>query len=118
MTTELRRCPFCGGDATISYDKHFEVFYIRCENDGCPTLCQSVGDSEEEAVGRWNHRKGCSADSDESALKTALCFMEHYARLLNTYDGGSRIEEWTIEKWKQRFTMNPAYGAALEESRS
>jgi hypothetical protein len=42
------------------------------------------------------------SNTDVCALQKALQLMEHYAKLLNMYDGGKRIESWTVEKWKRR----------------
>jgi hypothetical protein len=48
-------------------------------------------------------RRMPSDKRDEYALRVALRIIGHYAHLLNRYDGGDRIEELTVKKWKQRF---------------
>jgi Lar family restriction alleviation protein len=56
MTTKLKPCPFCGGEATVSYEKFFETYHVGCEDNGCPVIAGTDGDSEEDAIGRWNRR--------------------------------------------------------------
>jgi Lar family restriction alleviation protein len=56
MTTELKPCPFCGGEATVDYMAHWEWYLIKCDNDGCPVACVTDSDSKEEAIERWNSR--------------------------------------------------------------
>ena len=59
---ELRRCPFCGGEAEVFSDVTFKAetgeevgknkYFVWCTE--CPAL--TSGDTREEAVGRWNRR--------------------------------------------------------------
>lgn len=54
--TELKPCPFCGGEAEL-IDKYEGVFWIICK--GC--LCESgFVKTKEEAINAWNRR----ADDD------------------------------------------------------
>jgi Lar family restriction alleviation protein len=48
--TELKPCPFCGGDAEICGD---EYFWVTCTSCGVET---NGSHDEEEAVERWNRR--------------------------------------------------------------
>lgn len=48
---ELKRCPFCGGEARFATDSKR---FIECEKCGASTgYCES----EEEAINAWNTRK-------------------------------------------------------------
>ena len=50
--TELRKCPFCGGEAdTYPYD--FSGWYIGCSECSCDL---GVFDTKEEAIEAWNKR--------------------------------------------------------------
>ena len=53
---ELKRCPFCGGEA--QYGKETDEFgvsyhYVGC---GCIEGCFASGSTEEEAIEAWNKR--------------------------------------------------------------
>ena len=54
---KLRRCPFCGGEATIYENRHENITYgysVACDN-----CCATVfADTEEEAIEAWNKRVG------------------------------------------------------------
>lgn len=57
--TELKPCPFCGGEAILS--KKGSYYSIECDKCGCGTkLCGSYMYSNEknrkEAAKRWNRR--------------------------------------------------------------
>ena len=64
MTKELRRCPFCGGEAEVVPHLYYSIktereecdsFHVECKN------CQSQGyafwGTEEQAIKAWNRRK-------------------------------------------------------------
>lgn len=50
MRDELKRCPFCGGEAEVD---GFPLRYVRCKECGAET---GAFDSEEEAIKAWNKR--------------------------------------------------------------
>lgn len=50
--TELRKCPFCGGEAEIS-TYYFIEWYIGCGECSCDL---GVFDTKEEAIEAWNKR--------------------------------------------------------------
>ena len=58
MKKEILPCPFCGGEATIVKDVFCdnELTYVVCQNCGANT--GDCGDSEDEAVRKWNTRDG------------------------------------------------------------
>ena len=50
--TELRKCPFCGGEAE-TYSYYFNEWYIGCVECSCDL---GVFDTKEEAIEAWNRR--------------------------------------------------------------
>ena len=59
--SELKRCPFCGGEAEL-FETHEKQYYIIHQNDDCVIDSQTnVGnwlfDTKEEAIAAWNTRK-------------------------------------------------------------
>lgn len=55
---ELRRCPFCGGEAKIVFAEEYKQWRIRCKNIDCDIRpSTSWFNNEEEAIDRWNRRK-------------------------------------------------------------
>lgn len=50
--SELRWCPFCGGEAYLHIH---ERYGIECDNCGMGLGC--ICDTEEEAIKRWNRRE-------------------------------------------------------------
>jgi Lar family restriction alleviation protein len=50
--TELRKCPFCGGEAE-TYSYYFNEWYIGCRECSCDL---GVFDTKEEAIEAWNKR--------------------------------------------------------------
>lgn len=61
MSDELKRCPFCGGEAVVSSfgregDEHF---WIECSNAFCPVSPETCEfGSEADAIAAWNRRVG------------------------------------------------------------
>jgi Lar family restriction alleviation protein len=53
--TELRKCPFCGGEAStyVAYD---DGYYVCCDECGCGL---PVYNTEQEAIEAWNKRVSC-----------------------------------------------------------
>ena len=50
--TELRKCPFCGGEASI-YVAYDDGYYVCCDECGCGL---PVYNTEQEAIEAWNKR--------------------------------------------------------------
>lgn len=62
--SNLKPCPFCGGEATIEYDNGFDIpsYALDCVSD-CPfSSAYLLYNSKEDAIKAWNTRAG---DSDE-----------------------------------------------------
>lgn len=53
--TELRKCPFCGGEAStyVAYD---DGYYVCCNECGCGL---PVYNTEQDAIEAWNRRTSC-----------------------------------------------------------
>lgn len=68
MIADLKPCPFCGGDARLSYgDDDGEMYVVSmCESCGMQSMKQyyvseskeSVTGAEERALHLWNRRLG------------------------------------------------------------
>lgn len=53
---ELKPCPFCGGEATLSYNTAYG-FCPWCDNTDCILNDLTHGyETEEEAIEAWNRR--------------------------------------------------------------
>ena len=48
----IRRCPFCGGKASL-YEDYSSWWHVQCDNCGATTLKRRSG---EEAILHWNKR--------------------------------------------------------------
>lgn len=57
MNKELKRCPFCGGEA-VEEVRRFGLEKIDRYGAGCPRCCVWFGwyEDEDEAIERWNRR--------------------------------------------------------------
>lgn len=58
MKTELKPCPFCGGEAKVIFSRTTEVQWkVRCKSVDCdvrPTTSWFI--EKEDAIDRWNRR--------------------------------------------------------------
>ena len=56
--SELKPCPFCGGEAKISAENFGAKYFVRCINiKNCLVRPFTISYStEEEAVNAWNRR--------------------------------------------------------------
>ena len=62
--TELRKCPFCGGEATASeiqdtWQNDTRHWYILCDECSCCLGGYGEFTTEEEAIEAWNKRVSC-----------------------------------------------------------
>lgn len=67
---ELKPCPFCGGEPTLSC---YRNFLVKCFGSQCSADVESWGKTEEEAVEKWNTRaertcRGVWHDADPCEL--------------------------------------------------
>ena len=56
---ELKKCPFCGGEAEVNYYKSAESWYAECalSKGACATIpCTYPYPTKEEAIEAWNRR--------------------------------------------------------------
>lgn len=53
MMTELKRCPFCGGEATVE-DCGFHLYFVRCKK--CSINQDKLFAQKCDAVKAWNTR--------------------------------------------------------------
>ena len=51
---ELRRCPFCGGEAEIKNDLGQDSIYVSCKYCHCNS---SLFENKEKAIEAWNRRE-------------------------------------------------------------
>lgn len=57
--TELKPCPFCGGEAIIEQDEDwYWEWTVSCRNEDCVCYEGRSYETEEEAVAVWNRRGG------------------------------------------------------------
>ena len=66
--TELRKCPFCGGEAKIV--KSFYSIWVKCT---CCNASTNGGESEEIAAELWNRRAGEQKVIDEMIINSIAC---------------------------------------------
>jgi len=55
--SKLKRCPFCGGEATLVEDIYNDQLYnyVICTNDDCNANTGRCS-TEDEAITKWNNR--------------------------------------------------------------
>ena len=83
--TELKRCPFCGGEAGIDEDKYeCEVNYYA----SCSKCVAETGSNEtkSEAIDCWNKRVDLVSENDEGLLSCPCC------------GGNASVNEFDIEE--------------------
>ena len=56
--SELKRCPFCGGEAKLMrFPKCERKYVVICENEQCMASVGNYSYSKEKAIKAWNTRK-------------------------------------------------------------
>lgn len=98
MSIELKPCPFCGGEPTMSSYTYstlgggYVQFKVECENDNCPA--QPTVDwhywSEAEAAEAWNTRAERTCHDEAKYPDFFVCSACHV----------------TIGKWVPRYCPN------------
>ena len=54
---ELKRCPFCGGEAKLLKIKITDEFYVRCTNGKCAVTPKTwIYKNKIKAIAAWNNR--------------------------------------------------------------
>ena len=53
--TELKPCPFCGGEAELVHPRG-GTYIVGCSNEDCPIWCGLAFNTKEHAVKFWNTR--------------------------------------------------------------
>lgn len=82
---ELRRCPFCGGEAKIVFAEEYKQWRIRCKNIDCDVRpSTSWFNNEEEAIDRWNRRKPIDEIVEQLEVEKETA--------LELFDGNSRYK--------------------------
>lgn len=58
--TEIKKCPFCGGEAKINTEDVFaeEGYFVGCVNEDCigSTVIGVIFYEKEDAIRAWNRR--------------------------------------------------------------
>ena len=82
--TELRKCPFCGGEASI-YVAYDDGYYVCCDECGCGL---PVYNTEQEAIEAWNKRvPPTDKDIDEYIEKIVQFYPELKDKILKICSG-------------------------------
>jgi Lar family restriction alleviation protein len=54
---ELKKCPFCGGEAKFTYSVNGSHMHIHCEDTNCiGSTIMNDYETEAEAIEAWNNR--------------------------------------------------------------
>ena len=82
--TELRKCPFCGGEAEMFVSDVTDRAVVYCK--GCDAQIQ-MKPNEEEAIEAWNNRVSPTSEEIEEYIeKTHKENMELVAKLKRKYE--------------------------------
>ena len=115
MTSDLRPCPFCGGEADVHYFAHDDsVCTVMCSNPNCRASvsarsCGSMTTAHNRARKLWNRRseRTCrNASLDPECFKCSECGAEDYV------DGGMVV--W-VDGGPQDASYCPHCGARVVE---
>lgn len=123
--TELKPCPFCGGEAVLCKDFrpdgncHYDVAFVKCQSCGCATAAfitdgyYGVKTSVQDAINAWNRRP---RDDEESFYPKVLHLLDDatiaqldsfakYAKqravIKRTEELQRDLERWRKEKEKE-----------------
>lgn len=56
MKEEIKKCPFCGGNAIKVMSEDLHIFYVAC--DDCKAMTDVFFTNIEDAIEAWNRRVG------------------------------------------------------------
>ena len=101
MSTELKECPFCGGDA-----EYFETKFVRCSNANCFQYDMGV------TADGWNHRANRDqwiSVADDLPKERASAYQVLVA--CNKPQGGMYegmcvrryVQDWVVRSWPDQF---------------
>lgn len=101
--SELKRCPFCGGEAErIKRESNFPYIYgIWCMDCNCRT---SFEKSEEIAIEKWNNRKPVDD------------VLERLEKLVERHMNNSEKAAELGKAYEKHMIFNGAKGNAFEEA--
>ena len=65
--SELKPCPFCGGEAKIDFNGIDYVLwkFVKCQNPECEVQTKQITQSDEQAIAAWNTRINSIGEDDE-----------------------------------------------------
>lgn len=88
MSDELKKCPFCGGNASLTRST-LGMFTVDCCNEGC-LVGPLVYDKDEIAIAAWNRRAAPGATvSDEFVLVPREMLFDWRQRVATWHDDKS-----------------------------
>ena len=99
--SELRPCPFCGADAELVHNAHWDYF-VRCTDKQCAARTRLHHENENGAVDAWNRRTKWYAPVERRCCRCrhwamvkdgSLRYCELVNRIREADDFCSRFEE-------------------------
>ena len=103
--TDLKKCPFCGGEAKIVRDNsivNYPQYQVRCKNISCTIRPKTNwGSDRQEIIGHWNNRvteaeiRAKAIDEfAEKFIYKAVCEGCSFCCICYNEDRQSECEDW------------------------
>ena len=54
--TELKPCPFCGGEVEVAYNPYTNMYFVVCGNAECDVCVNVSSKLKTEVIRIWNRR--------------------------------------------------------------
>ena len=118
--SDLKPCPFCGGEAKICGPDDERMSYVACSNIACYCALGEDYDrdampdhsfaTEEDATKAWNTR--ASADGGQEKMREALVKI---TEIVHAMDGGDWDEIEEAQEIAHAALSSPASGAEAKE---